>query len=312
MPDNYLEAAQAAQAIRTAHAIQQAYQNEAKVERSDEAAQLQEAMHVSEVLRTLPAAIAALFFPHGPVAPEFPSQYWGKPIAVVFDGDHVVYVAQGVLIKRPQLLRYYADGAIRIHGLDVREAHIFIHYLYTGKWEPLEPAKAPKIDQIKSALIEAVSLFDAGINHDLRNLGRLASIQFNGLAKKLDPIEVLEHFADYAYAGLHGEFMIAEYAFQHTNITDAGFKHAAELFFGREKYESKATMARIILGHLEDMVKDEPEADQDSESTQVAESDEEIEDSEMDEFEDVEEGFQFTEDDEGTDAMEEDEDEDEV
>ncbi|KAF5000814.1 hypothetical protein FGRMN_1422 [Fusarium graminum] len=311
MAENHHEAAQAAQAIRTAHAIQRAYQNEAKTERSDEAAQLQEAMHVSEVLRTLPAAIAALFFPQGPVPPD-PSQYWGKPIAVIFDGDHVVYVAQGVLIKRPQLLRYYLDGAIRIPGLDVREAHIFIHYLYTGKWEPLEPVKAPKTDQIKSALIEAVSLFDAGINHDLRNLGRLASIQFNDLADKLDTIEVLELFADYAYAGLHGEFMIAEYAFTHTGITDAGFKHAAELFFGREKYGSKATVARIILGHIQDMVKDEPETDQESELTQAAESDEEVEDSEMDEFEDVEEGFQFTDNDDDTDIMDEDEDEDEA
>ncbi|KAM0355742.1 hypothetical protein ACHAPU_000128 [Fusarium lateritium] len=252
MSQSVNEAALAAKALLAAYNIQQAYQTRAQTDISDEEAQIQEIAHVLEILRTLPQAIAAAIFPQDDIDPELLSQYWGKAIPVVFDGRHIILVTQGVLIKRPQLLKAYVKGTIQVPGLDQREAHILIRYLYEGTWEPLAPIQASKLDQLKSAIIEAVSIFDASIHHDLRGLGRLACIEFTRLADQLGVMAVLKHFATYAYAGLHSEFMIAEYAYKHTHIAKLGTKSCHKLFTNREKFgHTHVPMAKIILTLIE-------------------------------------------------------------
>ncbi|KAF4973181.1 hypothetical protein FZEAL_9398 [Fusarium zealandicum] len=119
------------------------------------------------------------------------SPYVGATMKLQFDDKIVVRIPQSFIKKHPKFAAHFTDRQIDLSDMTENQAHILVHYLYTGKYQPLEPQGSSAAEKRAKAFAISLWVYSNAIEYDLEHLAALAAIELTKLGAKLTFLEIV-------------------------------------------------------------------------------------------------------------------------
>lgn len=117
--------------------------------------------------------------------------YVGVTYRLEFANKLVIRVPRGVIDKHSAFAAHFADRRIDLTEMNESQAHVLIHYLYTGSYQPLEPEAENPEDKHVKAFAVSLWVYAAAVEYDLEDLAVLASLELTKLGEGLTFIDIL-------------------------------------------------------------------------------------------------------------------------
>lgn len=107
-----------------------------------------------------------------------------------FADNLVIKVPRGVIDKHAAFAAHFADRRIDLTEMNESQAHILIHYLYTGDYQTLEPGAGPPGEKHAEAFAVSLWVYSAAVEYSLEHLAALASVELTELGEGLTFLEI--------------------------------------------------------------------------------------------------------------------------
>ncbi|KAM0424852.1 hypothetical protein ACHAPT_009908 [Fusarium lateritium] len=175
------------------------------------------------------APIAAREPPSSAVVDTRPTEspYLGQVFALIFGGEHYVWVHDRFVRKHPEFAAKFKDGRVHIDVVPPGAAHTLVHYIYTGNYQSL---KAPGpgnhgIEKTKWDFKLAVHISSLAQSLGLPFLEDMACKELEGLAPMLQLSTIIsildqQEFARTRISGWLREYIASEVMEAGRNATD--------------------------------------------------------------------------------------------
>ncbi|KAF4460157.1 hypothetical protein FALBO_13070 [Fusarium albosuccineum] len=102
------------------------------------------------------------------------SPYEGPGYRLQFKDECVIMVPQGIVEKYAALAAKVNDGVISFKNMGKREAHTFVHFLFTGAFELLEQSGQDANEKLDQACGACLWVYNAAVRLRLDDLVRLS------------------------------------------------------------------------------------------------------------------------------------------
>ncbi|KAL2689434.1 hypothetical protein Neosp_003488 [[Neocosmospora] mangrovei] len=119
------------------------------------------------------------------------SPYMGATYKLEFADKLVIKVPRGVIDKHSAFAAHFTDRRIDLTEMNENQAHILIHYLYTGSYQPLAlEEEIPDGGQPKAFAV-SLWVYAAAVEYGLEHLAVLASLELTKLGEGLTFINII-------------------------------------------------------------------------------------------------------------------------
>ncbi|KAJ4182603.1 hypothetical protein NW767_007114 [Fusarium falciforme] len=173
------------------------------------------------------------------------SPYMGATYKLEFANKLVIKVSRGVIDKHSAFAAHFADRRIDLTEMNESQAHILIHYLYTGSYQPLGlEAETPEEKHIKAFAV-SLWVYAAAVEYDLEHLSVLATLELTKLGEGMTFIDILEIIRQEEFElGEHETWLYGYLAKRAQRLEPVSHDHAQSL---RESIGEKRTLIDILV-----------------------------------------------------------------
>ncbi|KAF4460155.1 hypothetical protein FALBO_13068 [Fusarium albosuccineum] len=119
------------------------------------------------------------------------SPYLGSSFKLEFADQRVVRVQRRIIAKHPKFEAHFKNRRLELSDMTEGQAHILLHYLYTGKYDTMEPQGESAPEKNAKAFAISLWVYAAAVEYDLDHLAVLATIQLSMLGSKLTFLEIV-------------------------------------------------------------------------------------------------------------------------
>ncbi|WAO86982.1 Hypothetical protein NCS54_00427600 [Fusarium falciforme] len=171
--------------------------------------------------------------------------YMGATYKLEFANKLVIKVSRGVIDKHSAFAAHFTDRRIDLTEMNESQAHILIHYLYTGSYQPLDlEAETPEEKHIKAFAV-SLWVYAAAVEYDLEHLSVLATLELTKLGEGMTFIDILGIIRQEEFElGEHETWLYGYLAKRAQRLEPVSHDHAQSL---RESIGEKRTLIDILV-----------------------------------------------------------------
>ncbi|KAJ4312671.1 hypothetical protein N0V84_009815 [Fusarium piperis] len=180
------------------------------------------------------------------------SPYVGTMYKLEFAGKLVIKVPRGVIDKHVAFAAHFADRHIDLTEMNESQAHILIHYLYTGNYQSLEPEADSPEEKRAKAFAVSLWVYSAAVEYHLEHLAVLASVELTKLGEGLTFPELFRIMDREEYCLGEDEAWLAGYLVKRGERYSEHVTHdyAKSL---RAEIGEKRTLVNILIENIVDL-----------------------------------------------------------
>ncbi|RSM19228.1 hypothetical protein CDV31_001904 [Fusarium ambrosium] len=173
------------------------------------------------------------------------SPYMGATYKLEFADKLVIKVPRGVIDKHSAFAAHFADRSIDLTEMNENQAHILIHYLYTGCYQPLDIEAENAEEKRAKAFTVSLSVYAAAVEYDLEHLAVLASLDLTKLGEGLTFIDILRIMKEEEFElGAHETWLAGYLAKRAQRLEPVSHDDAQSL---RASLGEKRTLVDILI-----------------------------------------------------------------
>ncbi|KAF5008532.1 hypothetical protein FDECE_5188 [Fusarium decemcellulare] len=148
------------------------------------------------------------------------SPYEGPCDRLQFKDECAIMVPQGIVEQYTTLAANVKDGVISFKYLGKREAHTFVHFLFTGAFQLLEQPGQTADEKVDQACGACLWVYDAAVALKLDDLARLAMDKIRELGEGLIFGWIIRVMDKEGFLLNHHDHSLADYIAQKATMAD--------------------------------------------------------------------------------------------